>query len=221
VDCYLFPTTPEACWYATVTADMSNADRLAGLGQLALALVGLYAGGAVLAGLGFYAMRWSGQRALLNIRDDLFAQLHRLSMGFYARNEVGDVMSRVTNDTDTIQLVFNFALMQVVSGALLIVWIVIKMLQLDAAYALISLSIVPIMVVATVYFSNQARRAFRLARQELGTVNADLQESIAGAREAQAFNREEATIAQFERSNEANRAANVRAAAFTSALSPV
>src|SRR5690606_2265135 len=56
---------------------------------------------------------------------------------------------------------------------------------------------------------------------ELGAVNADLQESIAGAREAQAFNREDATIAQFERSNAANRAANVRAAAFTSALSPV
>ena len=221
VDCYLFPTTPDACWYATITTDMSDADRLAGLGQLALVLVGLYVAGSILAGLGFYSMRWSGQRVLLRIREDLFAQLHRLSMGFYARNEVGDVMSRVTNDTDTIQLVFNFALMQVISGALLIVWIVVKMLQLNTVYALISLSIVPVMVVATVYFSNQARRAFRRARQELGTVNADLQESIAGAREAQAFNREEATIAQFERSNEANRAANVRAAAFTSALSPV
>ncbi len=221
VDCYLFPTTPDACWYATITTDMSDSDRLAGLGQMALLLIGLYVAGAVLAGLGFYSMRWSGQHVLLKIRKDLFAQMHRLSMGFYARNEVGDVMSRVTNDTDTIQLVFNFALMQVISGGLLIVWIIVKMLQLNVTYALYSLAIVPIMVVATVYFSNQARRAFRLARQELGTVNADLQESIAGAREAQAFNREEATIAQFERSNEANRAANVRAAAFTSALSPV
>src|SRR5690606_31118995 len=88
-------------------------------------------------------------------------------------------------------------------------------------YALISLAIVPVMAVATVYFSSQARRAFRRARLEMGTVNADLQESIAGAREAQAFNREEATIAQFERSNEANRAANIRAAVFTSALNPV
>ncbi len=77
------------------------------------------------------------------------------------------------------------------------------------------------MMLATLYFSNQARKAFRKARVEMGSVNADLQESIAGAREAQAFNREDETIAQFERSNEANRDANVRAAAFTSALSPV
>jgi ATP-binding cassette subfamily B protein len=221
VDCYLFPTTPAACTYATITMNMDGAARLAGLGQIALLLVVINIVGAALAGAAFYAMRWAGQNVLQRMRQDLFKHLHRLSMGFFARNEAGDLMSRVTNDTDTIQLVFNFALMQVISGALLIVWIIIRMLEINAVYALISLATVPVMVVATLYFSAQARRAFRRARMELGTVNADLQESIAGAREAQAFNREEATIAQFERSNDANRAANVRAAAFTSALSPV
>ncbi|MBZ0298496.1 MAG: ABC transporter ATP-binding protein/permease [Anaerolineae bacterium] len=221
VDCYLFPTSADACWIAPISTNITQAEQLAGLGQIALLLVALYLGGAVLAGLSFYLMRWAGQRVLVRMRQDLFNHMQRLSIGYYARSEAGDVMSRVTNDTDTIQLVFNFALMQVISGALLIVWIVVKMLQTNVTYALISLAVVPIMVVATVYFSGQARKAFRRARVELGTVNADLQESIAGAREAQAFNREEATIAQFERSNEANRAANVRAAAFTSALSPV
>jgi ATP-binding cassette, subfamily B, multidrug efflux pump len=221
VDCYLFPTTPDACWYAPITAEMSAAERLAGLGQLALVLVALAIGGAVLAGLAFYSMRWAGQHALFKMRQDLFEHIHRLSLGFYTRNEAGDIMSRVTNDMDTIQQVFNFALMQVISGGLLIGWIVVRMLETNLSYALISLAIVPVMAVATVYFSSQARRAFRRARLEMGTVNADLQESIAGAREAQAFNREEATIAQFERSNEANRAANIRAAVFTSALNPV
>lgn len=221
VDCYLFPTTPDACWYADISGEMDQAARLAGLGQLALTLVAVFLAGAVLSGLAFYSMRWAGQHVLRNMRQDLFDHMHRLSMGFYSRNEAGDIMSRVTNDTDTIQQMFNFALMQVISGGLLIVWIMVRMLQTNVTYALISLAIVPIMVVATVYFSNQARKAFRKARTELGTVNADLQESIAGAREAQAFNREDATIAEFERSNEANRAANVRAAAFTSALSPV
>jgi ATP-binding cassette, subfamily B, multidrug efflux pump len=221
VDCYLFPTDPAACWYATITPDMSGAERLAGLGQIALVLVALYLAGAVLAGLAFFFMRWAGQDALRAIRRDLFEHIHRLSMGFYARQEAGDIMSRVTNDTDTIQQAFNFVLMQVVSGFLLIIWIMARMLETNWAYALVSLSIVPFMVLATVYFSSQARRAFRKARLEMGAVNADLQESIAGAREAQAFNREDETIAQFEQSNAANRAANVRAAAFTSALSPM
>ena len=142
-------------------------------------------------------------------------------MGYYARNEAGDIMSRVTNDSDTIEQAFSFALMQVISGGLTIVWIMVRMLETNVTYALISLAIVPVMAVATMYFSSQARKAFRQARMEMGTVNADLQESIAGAREAQAFNREDETIAEFERSNAANREANIRAAAFTSALSPV
>lgn len=221
VDCYLFPTSPEACWYADISLNMDGGARLAGLGQIALVLVVLFVGGAVLAGLGFYAMRWAGQYALLDMRNDLFQHMQRLSIGYYARNEAGDIMSRLTNDMDTIQMVFNFALMQVISSVLLVVWIVVRMLQTNFTYALLSLAIMPVMVVATVYFSGQARKAFRRARMEMGTVNADLQESIAGAREAQAFNREDETIAQFERSNEANRDANIRAAAFTSALGPV
>ena len=76
------------------------------------------------------------------------------------------------------------------------------------------------MFVATVYFSNQARKAFRVSREELGNVNADLQESISGVREVQAFNREDENIENFRRSNAANRDANVRAASFTSALNP-
>ncbi len=95
------------------------------------------------------------------------------------------------------------------------------MLQSNLAYALLSLSVVPLMVLATFYFSNQARKAFRASRQQMGSVNAGLQESIAGVREVQAFNREDESIEQFRRTNAANRDANVRAASFTSALNPV
>jgi ATP-binding cassette subfamily B protein len=77
------------------------------------------------------------------------------------------------------------------------------------------------MALATFYFSGQARKAFRASRQQMGSVNAGLQESIAGAREVQAFNREGESIEQFRRTNAANRDANVRAASFTSALNPV
>ncbi|MBC8077201.1 MAG: ABC transporter ATP-binding protein, partial [Chloroflexales bacterium] len=91
----------------------------------------------------------------------------------------------------------------------------------NVPYALLSLCVVPIMALATFYFSSQARKAFRNSRRQMGSVNADLQESIAGAREVQAFNREDESIEQFRRTNAANRDANIRAAAFTSALNPV
>ncbi|XSG76376.1 ABC transporter ATP-binding protein [Herpetosiphon llansteffanensis] len=220
IDCYLLPN-PSACWFDTITTEISSADRLSGLGSLVLLLCGIFIGASILQGMAFYAMNWSGQHALRQMREDLFAQIHRLSLGFYTRNEAGNIMSRITSDTDTIQQMLGFALLNVLGGILLIGWVAIKMMQENLQYALLSLSVVPFMAIATFYFSGQARKAFRKTRQQMGSVNAGLQESIAGAREVQAFNREEESIAQFVRTNAANRDANVRAATFTSALNPV
>lgn len=231
VDCYLFPQAVrvDACWYTEVPSEWLVPDpsaevigeRLAGVTGLVLKVAGLFVLESVLTGLSFHTLRWSAQNVIRRIQRDLFRHLHRLSIGYYSRNEVGDIMSRVTNDVDTVQQTFNFALLNVVRGTLTVSWIVVRMLQSNVPYALLSLAILPLMLITTNYFSGQARKAFRKARSSLGSVNADLQESIAGAREVQAFNREEETIAQFEQSNAANMQANIRAALFTSALSPV
>jgi ATP-binding cassette subfamily B protein len=76
------------------------------------------------------------------------------------------------------------------------------------------------MFIATFYFSEQARKAFRKSREKIGDVNAELQESISSVREVQAFNRADENIEQFKEVNAANRDANVRAVSFTSALAP-
>jgi ATP-binding cassette, subfamily B, multidrug efflux pump len=220
VDCYLLPN-PAACWYTTADPAATLEARLAGLGGLVALLTLFFVGGSFLQGLAFYSMNWAGQRALRRIREDTFEHIHRLSLGFFSRNEAGNIMSRITSDTDTIQQVLGFALLSVVSGVLQLVITGALMLQANLPYALLSLSVVPLMAWATFYFSGQARRAFRTSRREMGSVNAGLQESIAGVREVQAFNREDESIEQFRRANAANRDANVRAASFTSALNPV
>src|SRR5512142_1400155 len=94
------------------------------------------------------------------------------------------------------------------------------MIAANAPFALLSLSIAPILFLATVYFSNQARKAFRKSREEIGNVNSELQETISAVREVQAFNRADENIEQFKEVNAANRDANVRAVAYTSALAP-
>lgn len=221
IDCYLFPQPTSVCWYTTIDPNATIEAKVAGLGGLVLILLALFLAGSVLNGLAFYAMSRSGQHVLKQMREDLFDKAHRLSLGFYSENEVGNLMSRVTSDTDTIQQAFSFALVSVLSGVLLMVWIVIRMLQTNVPYALLSLAVVPVMLIATLYFSDMARKAFRKSRQQMGSVNAELQESIAGVREVQAFSREDEEIDEFRRTNAANRDANVRAAAFTSALNPV
>jgi ATP-binding cassette subfamily B protein len=199
---------------------LSQAERLQGLGIIALQVTGLYILSAVATGLSFYLMAWAGQHVLRNLRVDVFEHMQRLSVSYYTRHEVGELMSRITNDTETIQQSLNFALISVLSGVLLVGWIAYEMLRESVVFALISLAVVPLMILTTLWFSNQARKAFRRARLEIGSVNAELQESISAVREVQAFSREDENIASFRQTNAANRDANVRAVTFTSALNP-
>lgn len=203
------------------TGSLSTANRLAGLGRLILILVGLYLLSALITGLVAFCMTWAGQHILRNLRVEVFRHLHRLHLGYYAEHEAGDLMSRITNDTEAVGQAVNFALMQVVSGVVLLVWVAYTMLSKNLTFALLSMAITPLMVIAAVWFSSQARRAFRRTRQAIGDVNAELQESIAAVREVQAFSREEENIENFRLVNAANRDANIRAVTFTSALSPI
>ncbi len=198
----------------------TNAERITGMFRLILIVIALYVLGAVLTGTTFFAMAWTGQHVLRSLRVEVFEKLHSLSLSYYAEHEAGDLMSRITNDTSAIEQAFSFALVNVFSGILLLAWVAYNMLTLSLPFALLSLAVSPLMFIATVWFSGEARKAFRKSREEIGNVNAELQESISAVREVQAFNRADENIEQFKEVNAANRDANVRAVAYTSALGP-
>ncbi|OGO22818.1 MAG: ABC transporter, partial [Chloroflexi bacterium RBG_16_51_16] len=198
-----------------------NANRIAGLSRLIVIIIGLFILGALMTGMTFFSMSWTGQHVLRQIREDVFQQLHRLSLSYYTQHEAGELMSRITNDTTAIEQAISFALVNVISGILLLVWVAYNMLAASFPFAVLSLSVSPLMFIATLWFSAQARRAFRRSRQEIGNVNAELQETISSVREVQAFNRADENIEQFKEVNAANRDANVRAVTYTSALAPV
>ncbi len=205
---YGFPSEPSA------------PDRLTALGRLILIVIGLYVVGAIMTGFTFFAMAWVGQHVLRALRVEVFEKLHSLSLDYYARHEAGDLMSRITNDTTAIEQGFSFALVNVLSGILLLGWVSYNMLSANLPFGLLALSVSPLMFLATRYFSDQARKAFRQSRERIGDVNAELQETIAAVREIQAFNRVEENLQQFKEINAATRDANVRAVAYTSALAP-
>ena len=201
-------------------ATATNEERIAGMFRLILIVIALYVLGAVLTGTTFFTMAWTGQHVLRALRVEVFEKLHTLSLSYYSEHEAGDLMSRITNDTSAIEQAFSFALVNVFSGILLLVWVAYNMLTLSLPFALLSLAVSPLMFIATIWFSGQARKAFRKSREEIGNVNAELQETISSVREVQAFNRADENIEQFKEVNAANRDANVRAVAYTSALAP-
>lgn len=199
---------------------LDTAGRLAGLARVIGAVAVLYIGGALIFGAAFFAMTWAGQNVLRRLRVEVFEHLHTLPQGYYAEHEAGDLMSRITNDASAVEQALSFGLIQVLAAALLLVWTIYTMLSKSLAFGLLSLIVLPAMFIATLWLSDQARQAFRKSRVEMGSLNAELQESTAAVREVQAFNRADENIKNFMATNAANRDANIRAVAFTSALHP-
>jgi ATP-binding cassette subfamily B multidrug efflux pump len=218
VDCFLLPAP--TCWYAPLAAQATPAEHLAGLAGLVLLICGMFVVGSLLTGLQFFLMTYAGQQVLRELRVQVFAHIQRLSLGYYSKHEAGDVMSRITNDADTVQQAMGFPLIGLVQGTLLVVWIAYSMLSTSFVLGIVALAVTPAMFIATAWLSGQARKAFRRVRRTVGDVNATLQENLSAVREAQAFNREDQNIETFSESNAASRDASIRAVAYTSALQP-
>jgi ATP-binding cassette subfamily B multidrug efflux pump len=181
----------------------------------------------VVYGVGTFASRGQivqvgavGQSVLASLRERIFERLLRLPLGFFDRRPMGDLMSRVTNDVDTLNQLLSQGITQLLGSFFSLIGIVVAMLILDWRLASVCFTIIPVMILVNVYFARRARRAFRTTRETVGDVTAGLQEEIVGVREAQAFNRTEANIERFRERNAANRTANVQAVAITSAFAP-
>ena len=232
VDCYVNPVLisgPGAvgnaaganCWFErTDTQGWAMPELIGGLTRLMLITTAIYIASAASRSLSFYIMSAVGNRVVRRIRVSLFRRIHSLTLGYFNRHEAGDVMSRLTNDLDTLQQSINFMMISVLLAVVTVVWILVQMLIINYVYGLISMALIPVMYLLTNWLSSQARREFRKARREIGNINADLQENISGVREMQAFVREGASSESFREVNAANRDANISAVGYTSALSP-
>ena len=166
--------------------------------------VGLFAGAVVLSnvtmGARLYAARYSSQRVIHDIRNDLYTHLSAKSMSFFDRNQTGDLMSRVTNDVNMIQFFFNMAGTVILSSIVLTAMNLAFMLALDWVMALAILSLFPFFIA----MQSVARRVvplFRRSNQQMGVVNVEIREAIAGVKVIQAFGRERHQEERFDAEN--------------------
>ena len=185
-----------------------------------LVLLGVYAVGAFASRGQVYQVGYIGQGILARFRERIFDRIQHLPLRYFDKRPVGDLMSRVTNDVDTLNQLFSQGLTQLLGSLFSLIGIVIAMLFLDWRLALACFLVIPIMLLTTSFFARRARTAFRLTRETVGDVTAGIQEDIVGVRESQAFDRTEENIVRFRERNAANRNANVQAVAITSAFAP-
>jgi len=194
---------------------------LAALNQTMLLLLGTYIVGFAASRLQFRLMGEIGQRTLARLRTEIFSTIQRLSLRFFDRQPAGDLISRLTNDTDVLNQLFSQGLVMVLGSLFGLIGILIAMLALDWRLALASSVVIPLMLLLTNVFSRLSRRAFRRTRESIGNVSSEIQEEIAGVKVAQAFNRTGVNQQRFELRNAANRDANINATAITSAFTPM
>lgn len=183
----------------------------------ALAYVGLYA-----TGVGqTYVLSLMSQRVLASLRGQLFRHLQGLHLGYHDVHIVGVTISRVISDVDVINNLLSQGLVSIVGDLAMVVGVVVVMLSLNLRLALLALSVVPLMVLATAVFTHFARLAFRQTREKIGAVIGDLAENIGGMRVIQAFAQEATTQQRFDQMNRENRDAHVFAVALASAFTPL
>lgn len=199
--------------------DIGSEDRLGLLRTMAL-LLGVYGASALAQRAQLRRVGTTGQRLLAAMRARLFEQLQALPLSYFDKRPIGDLMSRLLSDVDTISQLFSQGLTQLLGGILGLAGVLVAMLALSVPLALACFTIIPVMLATTWFFAARARAAYRKTRQTVGNVTAELQEEIVGVRQAQAFNRTDVNIRRFRDRNAANRDANVAAVGITSAFSP-
>lgn len=186
-----------------------SANPLAGIAQCAalylFALLLSYA----LEFLQTYLMQWTGQRIMFDMRSQIFRHLQGMHVGFYDRNPVGRLVTRVTSDIDALNEMFTSGVLAIFEDVFVLVFIVGIMLWLSWPLALLTLSVLPLIGYATRLFRISVRNSYRRIRTAIAKINAYTQEHVSGMGVVQLFNREQRAFNDFRAINAEHRDAFV------------
>ncbi|MGQ9599669.1 MAG: ABC transporter ATP-binding protein [Anaerolineae bacterium] len=202
-----------------IDKDITNGD-VAGLIGNSLRLAAVLVANYLSATGQSYLLSRTGQKVLYDMRDQLFRHLQVLSVPYHDRHVVGVTMSRVVNDVEVINDLLSEGLTTIIGDSLLLIGTIGVMVTLEPRLALLTFSVLPLMLIVTSLFSRRARQAYRRTRLAIGAVVGDLAEDLDGIRVIQAFTMQPVTRDRFEAVNRENREANINAVSLSFAFLP-
>ena len=192
----------------------------AGLQLIGLIYIGLILLSVFFDGVKRYVIGLIGQDMLFKMRSEMFSHLQRLSLSFFERSKSGDIVSRLTNDTDAIGETFISGVISVISDVMNLAMIVIFMLSMNVQLTLASMLVIPLLIGVTRLFHTKFKEAYRATRLKISKVTSTLEESVSGIREIQAFSREREAMREFREANLENLRANLQATKVWGMFSP-
>ena len=187
---------------------------------IAAAYIGIAVVGGLLSFVDDYLSTWVGERFVLNLRTTLFAHLHRMSLGFFERRQLGDLMSRLSADVNAIEQLVLSGVMQVIAQSVKILVFGALLFYLNWKLALASLIAAPLFAIASRYFSRRIKAASREKRRRTGTISAVAEESLSNAALVQAYDRQDAETRRFHRENLGAFAAQMTATRLRATFGP-
>jgi len=168
-----------------------------------------------------FSANWLGQTVIRDLRSELYRHINGLRLRYFDQTPIGTLVTRVVSDIETIADIFSNGILVIFGDILKVVAVVIVMFYVDWKLALISLSTIPVLLVATNIFKNGIRSSFQDVRTQVARLNAFLQEHITGMHIVQIFNREEKEMERFQVINALHRDANIRSVWYFSIFLPV
>ena len=162
----------------------------------------------------------NGERMLYTLRVKIFSHLQRLGLDFYEREMSGRIMTRMTTDVDAMDTFLQTGLITMVNALLTFFGVLIALLVINLRLGLTLLTIIPVLIAATLVFRSKSSRAYSDAREKVSIVNADLQENVAGLRTAQAYRREGRNQEHFAALSDSYRRSRLRAQRFIAMYFP-
>jgi ATP-binding cassette subfamily B multidrug efflux pump len=192
-----------------------------GLAKLSLLLFGLLLVQGVIQYLLNYTTEWIGHKTIFDLRMEIFSHLQRLALKFFDRNPTGRLVTRVTNDVESLNEMYSSGIVLVFGDIFTIIGILYFMFKLSFELSLVTLSVLPLLFYATFLFRKKAREAYREVRTLIARINAFLQEHFSGISVVQVFNREEEEFRKFDQINSKYRDANIKSIFYYAVFFPV
>lgn len=167
------------------------------LNKMGLYFLILVAAGFVFNLLQIYVLSYTGQAIIYNIRQQIFTHLQKMPLSYFDKNPIGRLVTRVTNDTETLNDMYTNVLVTLLKDFAILIGTLIIMFQLNITLTLIILAIMPAVVLLTVVFRVKIREVYRNVRVALANINSAVSENISGMRIIQMFNREKQNYDKF------------------------
>ena len=193
---------------------------LEGLNRIILVFLAVLIGGGFARFSQTYLTAWLGQKVLHDIRRQVFDHLQRLHLGFFDKNPVGRLVTRVTSDVNTLNEMFSSGVVTIIGDIFTLILIVGALLYYNWQLALITFAVIPLLVGATFIFRAKVRDVYREVRARVARINAFLQEHITGIKVVQLFNQEDKTYDKFDAINTSLRSSHFRSIYYYAVFFP-